>query len=416
MFMLLGLCGVVCISSCHRPGEELAVLRPLDRVDGPLVRVRIGKHRTSVRLHATGGLSIRPVLPGEPVRRFATSIAIECQPRGFTIRPSGRPPLLWPNRELRVESSSGERLLVNGRQAYPGRIRVVAVTSGAPYYFDVINDLPMEQYLPGVLDRELFSHWHPAMYRAQAIAARSYAARQLEQNRRRHFDIEATTASQVYGGITTNLRSHESVRATYGMMLTYRGHILTAYYSSCCGGTGQDAALAFPKGADVPPLHGKARGHWCGKSPYFRWGPITRRKDDLVRRLAAWGRGRNHPIAEIRGLSRVWITNRNQAGRPGRFTIRDDRNRTFELGSEEFRFACNFEGADLPELTAKTRLRSGDVKVTAYSRSIKFTHGRGYGHGVGMCQYGGQAMAQKGHDESTILAFYYPSAKIDRIY
>jgi len=106
----------------------------------------------------------------------------------------------------------------------------------------------------------LFSHWHPTMFLAQAIAARSYAMHKIQIGRRGDFDLEATTASQVYGGWTQNARALEAVDTTRGLVLTYGQEVLPAYYSSCCGGTSQDASLAFPDGDDAATTWRLVRG------------------------------------------------------------------------------------------------------------------------------------------------------------
>jgi len=89
---------------------------------------------------------------------------------------------------------------------------------------------------------------------------------------------------------------------------------------------------------------------------------------------------------------------------------------SYSLRAEQFRFACNYDDPTLPKLRADTELRSSHVTVQVVGERVHFTDGRGFGHGVGMCQYGAQAMALKGHRARAILGFYYPGAKLAIVY
>ena len=234
--------------------------------------------------------------------------------------------------------------------------------------------------------------------------------------RRRIFDVESTTSSQVYGGETQNVKARDAVRATHGVILTYGGTVLPAYYSSCCGGTGQDASLAFPHGIDVPPLQGRYHGAWCDQSRLYRWGPIRMSTVALARRMAAWGQANRDRIGALRGIHRITISGWNRAGRPARFTIVDDQHQSFTLGPESFRRACNHETTDLAVLLPDQRLHSSDVRVVVGPRDVVFTDGHGHGHAVGMCQYGSEGLAQANYTESSILSFFYRGATIERVY
>ncbi len=201
--------------------------------------------------------------------------------------------------------------------------------------------------------------------------------------------------------------------------MSYGGYVVPAFYSSTCGGTSQAAGVAFPKlgGAiDLAPLRSERRGDWCRSSKYYRWGPITRSASQLAQRLAQWGRANDHAIAELRGLGRIDITERTGAGRPSQFTITDTAGHRYTLAPEAFRFACNETVRGLPALTSKQQLRSSHVQVRVKGSAVQFWDGRGWGHGVGMCQWGAQGMAEQGYNAKAILQHFYPGAHVQRLY
>ncbi|MEE9212633.1 MAG: SpoIID/LytB domain-containing protein [Phycisphaeraceae bacterium] len=387
----------------------------------PIIRVRVVAGQPNVRITGPAIVSIGPTPDRTTTvrpRNFHTPLTVRLDAGRFILRPDRGQALAWAIPELHVQSLESQTVQVNGT-VYPGALwlhRHVNKQGQPTGRIDAVNHVPLETYLPGVLERELYSQWQPQAFAAQAIAARSYAIATAAQHRDRHYDLEATIASQMYGGQATNHRAIDAVRQTRGRVLTYHGRVVFAYYSSCCGGTGQDAVIAFADGVDIPPLRGRPHGHWCTASKYYRWGPIRRDARALARRIAAWGREHEHPIARLRGLRRIAITTANAAGRPATFTVTDTVGRAYKLAAEQFRFACNQEGRGLPPLPPASQLRSSHVRVRVAGRSVFFTDGHGYGHGVGLCQHGAQALAQKGYNAPTILNHYYRGAAIKRAY
>ena len=401
--------------SCLAPHSAAPGWPKLPDDAGPTVRVRTAPGIQQLHLDAPVPLVIGSGPSGQTGRRISGPVRVARSRQAFIVQGSASGPITWREPSIRIAPSSGSHITVEGC-TYPGQIWLHRVGPETAGRFDVVNHLPVEWYLPGVLDRELFAHWRPATYQAQAIAARSYVLHQRRRYANRHFDVESTTASQAYGGQTGNRTAQQAGQATRGLILSYRGNILPAFYSSCCGGTGQDAQLAFGAGPDTPPLRGRDHGRWCTSSRFHRWGPIVRPADTLARRIATWGRARHHIVGGLSALVRIRISTHNAAGRPGQFTLTDARERTFVLGAEAFRFACNQELAGGPALAADQRLHSSHVAVKVDGRQVRFVDGRGYGHGVGMCQYGGQAMASAGYSARAILRFYYPGAAIRRVY
>jgi len=398
-------------SSCQpRPAAS-----PGSRVDQwqrePVIRIRIARGRRQITLASPSQLRVKIASrPGFAIDA-PFDIAWSAADRWRIVTSDNETRFSAPS--LTLTPASGESLRLDGVD-YPGSVQLRGSPSTAG--FDVINHVPMEQYLPGVLAGELYARWQPATFMAQAIAARSYAMVQMSRRRHRYFDLESTTASQVYHGVTGSAKARNAVRQSRGMVLTYDGNVLPAFYCSCTGGVGQDAAIAFPNAPDLPPLRGRTQGTWGQASAYYRWGPIQRDRAALAQRIAAWGYRHRHPIAALKGLRRVAVVRTNAAGRIAQLTIGDDLGQTFRLGPEAFRHACNHEPEGLRGLSRAQQLPSSQCTVIVSDRTVSFTNGRGFGHGVGMGQFGAEAMASAGHSAKAILAFYYPTAQLVKAY
>jgi stage II sporulation protein D len=395
---------------------------PLENVDrAPTLRVRIARSQHQITVEGAGGhVWVGPAEGDwqENRRKLPTPLQIRRNSDEFQLFRVGGSGLRWRLISLRIEPA-GNAAMSYGKGIYPGSFTLVAVphrSGPSPTKFDMVNHVGLERYLPGVLAKEFYSSWEPAAFRAQAVAARSYALFEAWENRRRHYDLTSTTASQVYAGQTTNPKAVEAARATRGEVLTYKERVLPAYYSSSCGGTSQAASLAFDDGWHVQPLTSHGGRRWCQASSKFRWGPIDRPSGDLAWRINQWGDANRHPVGKLEQLRSIEVSRRSAAGRPAAFTINGSTGRTYELRCEPFRFACNYDAGKLTDIPQKQRLLSSHVTVTVDGQTTRFTDGRGFGHGVGLCQWGAQGMAKAGHEHTAILGFYYPGTRLQRLY
>ncbi|MGA2501588.1 MAG: SpoIID/LytB domain-containing protein [Tepidisphaeraceae bacterium] len=296
---------------------------------------------------------------------------------------------------------------------YRGQFRFVPTGGGR---FDVVNDLDLDDYLAGVLARELLSGWLPNTYSAQAVVARTYALYEKKSSSAaRHFDVWATTASQVYGGIPAeSSKSREAASNTAGLVVAYgpagREKIFKAYFSSCCGGISQSVHDAFGEPL-IEPLTEQNAGTLCSASPKFNWGPIVVGKEDLSRRFRSWGQHRLNPMQNIGTIRSVEIADRNRFGRPVRFNVYDSRGLRYTLKAEELRWAVNTDASD------GTKLYSSFVEnIINEPDRVRFVGGHGSGHGVGMCQWCAEARARAGMSYEDIVLAAYPGAKLVRAY
>ncbi len=313
--------------------------------------------------------------------------------------------------ELLLQSNSGDPLLVNNAP-YRGAYRLVPV---APGKFDVINDVDLDSYLKGVLSAELFPRWQIEAYKAQAIAARTYALYHAKTDGvNRNFDVYPDTRSQVYGGIAAETdKSRQATEETAGVVLAYGPpgdeHIFETYFSSCCGGITQNGADAL--GApNIEPLSAQNVGTLCNASPKFNWGPIVISKTELTRRIKTWGARKDNPIKDMASLDRIDIYLTNQFRRPSRFLITDSRGMSYSLSSEQTRMACNADAGDGPTLP------SSFCNPVSEQENIAFVEGHGSGHGVGLCQWCTEARAEQGMAAEQILAAAFPKSVLKRAY
>lgn len=311
-------------------------------------------------------------------------------------------------------------VILNGKR-YAGAIRFVPRSEVSPRAFDVIETVDLEDYLKGVVASEMFTNWPQASYQAQAVSARSYAIHERERARRtgQRFDVEASIKDQAYAGINERLDVVRAVDSTRGAVLTWGGGVLRGYFSSTCGGRPASAGDTWPTAGgnefnQAGPLQAQKREWACNGATYYRWSTV-RSKGDLLQRFRAFGAERGTPLRNLTGIESIIATATNPAGRPSRYLVMQPGGQTYTLTAEELRRACNQEVGTLPPISAATRVNSSDMEVAVAGSNITIT-GRGYGHGVGLCQWCAKGFADKGETWQAILMRFYPGAKIERVY
>ena len=299
---------------------------------------------------------------------------------------------------------------------YPGIFRLEPLSNEGSGAWDLINEVPIEQYLPGVLSGELYADWHQQTYEAQAIAARSYAINEiLSRIGRSHFDVESSVRSQVYQGTTTNKEALVSVQQTHGEVLSYQGRLVPGYYASCCGGQPALASEAIGPNPinEIAPLNGHGPPAQCYQASVFHWTRKTTRQ--LVEeRLRIFGKSHDkEELARLGQLKAIEVKSVNPFGRARSMVISDQQGRAIEISAAQLRRALmrgDSEGGQ-----ASLQLLSENIRIKVDGDLIGI-EGWGFGHGVGLCQYGAQAMARAGQEAHAIVEFYYPGVLIMKAY
>jgi stage II sporulation protein D len=281
---------------------------------------------------------------------------------------------------LSFEAPSDGAFRLNGR-AYRGGANVIAKSGN----LTVVNVLNVEEYVRGVLPREMPPSWPFEALKAQAVIARTYAASRLSQAG--DYDVCATTTCQVYeGAAPESARTDEATLATRGLIVAYDGRPARTYFSSDSGGFTASAREAW--GESLPYLI--ARPDPDSKSPRSAW-TVTPDAATLQSVL-----GRYAPKAgAYRSLA---IVARSESGRVSALEVAG------AAGSQRV------EGARAGELLRALGAHSSLVNVA--STNPLTLAGSGWGHGVGLSQYGAKGMAERGWRFDQILAYYYPGVTL----
>jgi stage II sporulation protein D len=299
----------------------------------------------------------------------------------------------FPCRQVTI--SSPEDIIIvdkNKLRRYRGKLVIVAKTANKLL---VINKLDIERYVQGVLYHEISNRWPLEATKAQAVATRTYALYQIEQSKKREYDMTDDTYSQVYGGSSAErFRTTVAALRTKGEVLIFNGKILPAYFHSNSGGHTENVAEVWERAEPIAPLRGVPSPYSENKSNFF-WKKNFRLKD-IQDKL-------NNKGFNIGLIDRIEISERNESGRIRSLHIRDKNGKTINISGKEFRL-----------IVGPNEIRSNNytIEMKGYYADLI---GKGWGHGVGMCQWGAYGMAEKGHDYTDILKYYYPGAEIEKI-
>lgn len=350
-----------------------------------------------LRVSAVGG-AVRVIDLRGAVHGFAPGVSVELNPIGGLASYAGK--------------------------TYPGAFALVPRGAESPSELDLINIVEVEAYLPGVLAQELYANWPQETYRTQAVAARSYALaeRAKARDRGRWFDVDGDTRDQAYIGVTNRQIALDGVASTRGVVLTEFDRIKSAYYSSTCGGRPALAAEVWPDQASVNirlvASGGQVsteREHACQTAPLYRWQAV-RSRATLTARLRAWGQANDR--SDIASLSTIHSINPSRfssSGRPIVYGLTDVRGRVALIESERLRVALNSANGGVAKIAANQRVMSNDLAFEVGRHSVTIS-GRGFGHGVGMCQYCAKGMGERGVKAETMLGMFYPTAELRRAY
>ncbi|HLL02290.1 MAG TPA: SpoIID/LytB domain-containing protein [Myxococcaceae bacterium] len=273
----------------------------------------------------------------------------------------------------------GEESLRAGDMEVRGDVVVRLYRDG----LQLINVIPLEDYLAAVLGSEMPISFPAEALKAQAVAARTYALQKKLDTYGSAFYLGSSVLHQVYGGINReDPRTRAAVEATRGEVLTYELAPIEAYFHASCGGRTESGWAALQR--DLPYL--RPVDCPCGKLPASRWSAEV---SEGELQAALQGSPEGLRIAARTGTRRV-----------SRVTTAD---------------GTSVDGVRFRQRMGYTRLKSLDFEVEKSSHGYSFS-GRGYGHGAGLCQWGAKALADGGWDYKDILLHYYPGAELQQLY
>jgi stage II sporulation protein D len=305
------------------------------------------------------------------------------------------------------------------QRAYRGRLQVRIHGPS----LQAINHLPLESYLPSVVGSEMPASWPQPALRAQAVAARTYALRQRKPSA--SFDVSATVSSQVYRGVEAETPStRQAVAATRGQVLTYAGKLANAVFHSSAGGLTENSgdlwSQQLPYLVSVPDFD--------QQSPVHRWQ--QRLEPEQLQQA----------FAETGGVDRIEVLATTASGRLRQVRVQGPRG-SLVLSGAQLRSRLGLRSTLVRFQLLPPELASGDAGAPGsradavraaladvppppplpvlegqpplqVPRPSLLVIGRGFGHGVGMSQWGALAMAQKGHSHEQILRHYYRGTRL----
>lgn len=308
----------------------------------------------------------------------------------------------WRTGAVRVVSA-GDLVAIDGRRAAGFRLRSeqpirlngrdyarALEVLGQPDGLAVVNEVPLDEYVAGVVQGEVGDRWPPEALRALAIAARTYAVYHRRLAAGRPYHVLASNAHQQYAGLVPpSSPIWRAVQETSGQVLRLDGELFPAFYHTDSGGYTEDPRSVFVS-RNMPALRTVACPFAVG-SPHQVW-TLTIPLPELTALLRRGG-------VEVGAVQAVEVAERTASLRAAAVVVRGPRG------------AARLRGNDFRRLVGYDTLKSTLFAVAVDGATARFS-GRGYGHGVGLCQWGARGMAEQGYTARQILDFYYPDAAL----
>lgn len=290
--------------------------------------------------------------------------------------------------KILIKTEEPEALLVNG-QRFRGDLALIKKGRNT---FSAINYIDIEDYIKGILYHETSHYWPMEALKAQAIACRAYALYQQQNSLTLDYDVTRDIYSQVYGGrYAERERTSRAVLQTKGLVLTFQDKIFPTYFHATCAGHTEDASVLWD--IDLAPLKGVAC-EFCRQSPHFKWHVVLTLAE-IKEKLSDAG----HNVSRIND---ILILSRDNSGRVLDLKI--------IMGEKDKKISAK----DFRNVIGPNVIRSTNFTVRVIEGDSVF-EGLGWGHGVGLCQWGAYFMAKKGYAAEEILRYYYPQAKLSSL-
>ena len=374
------------------PGERIPPVTPrlpVPRPQAPLPNV----HTESASLRPVrvllGGPQRELSVTGESIRAWSFAGALVAEGNGAVNLSVRGEKILWGGLKtlsspIDIASPSGLRL---GGKQLVGRIRV----SARKGQLLAVAVVPLEEYVTAVVSREAPPSFHPEALLALAVAVRTYVLMAMEKPRDPTHDVVAGVEDQVFEGMDNVAEVfRKAAGSTRGEVLAFQGVLARAAYHSACGGRTENAKDAW--GTDVPYLRSLACDD-CLDSPVRRWDYRMTAKEGKRVALSLGVRAAEDLKIEIAG--------RSSTGRASRVRLSTKRV-SREVSAAAFRREAGY-----------SRVKSLKMEIVPVGNGWIFA-GEGYGHGVGMCQWGANGMAKNGNTYREILARYFPDTALAR--
>ncbi len=342
---------------------------------------------------------------GSDAGRVEGSLAVSIQ-SGHVVLESDQRRYRSDGNSLTLEPWDPSRILSLNGKSYRGRLEITA-TNGI---LRVVNIVNVEDYLRGVVPNEigrLDSTMFEAL-KAQAVAARTYAYKHFKSRSSQGFDVYADVRDQVYDGADgEGSLANQAIDGSMGVVMQYEGSLVEAYYHSTCGGHTESVEAWNRKPVSylkpVPDVDPQGNA-WCALSSYSSWE--YRYSWEQLTRIAQKYLATANPdtIFPFNRIEKVMLVDRNPGFRVASVLFVTDRG-TFVVKGDKNRWL--FRNPENPEKT----LPSAWFELNSDADGLTL-RGRGFGHGIGLCQMGARALAKAGFGYKDILWHYYPSVDL----
>ncbi len=256
-----------------------------------------------------------------------------------------------------------------------------------------INEVGLENYLYGVMTAEISSDWSIEAIKAQAVASRTYAMQNINyKHAKDKFDLCDGNCCQVYRGVEgESKQTNDAVNATVGELVVYKGKIINSFFHNSCGGYTEDVGNVWDYPESPEFLKGVKCGY-CDMYPRQQWNSLITSEE-----ITAGLRKKGYKVGKIKSVE---IKSSSAFGRIINLKVTDTLNKSTVISSHKFRMSVD-----------PNKIRS--TVFIVYKKNDKFAFtGRGWGHGVGLCQWGAFGLAMRGKNYKEILKYYYPGTEV----
>ena len=311
----------------------------------------------------------------------STNSTIACAADNNSIRVNKAAPV---HVSVRIAPDASQSVSIDGK-SYRGLLTLTALKGRLL----VVNHVPLEDYLGGVLPREMAPSWPLEALKAQAVAARTYALYHMLLRRSDAYDVLSTTSSQVYGGSEKDYPAVRSaVDATRGLVLADHGRLALTLFHANSGGRTESlediwgGRIACLSSVDDPFSKNYSGDSWEKTMP----------SQEIAAAFDQFGIA----AGAIKNIAPV---ERSASGRIKKLKITAQQE-TFFLSGNSFRL-----------IVGPGKVKGTNFTVQKENAEFVFK-GSGYGHGAGMSQWGAYGMSKKGYDFKAILGHFYPGTHI----
>lgn len=411
-FLVLQVLALLLLSSCARMNYALRQ-EGYDKLKKPIIRVRVLHTKDKVEVGAKGDCTVRTWDVNDEKSAYYTAVHV-------VVKPDGPLLALYDLKGNKLESKLRRVTVVAELKSwlFLDRRKFRGVFEFYPDGHDtmyVVNVLPVEEYLRGVLAPEIGRRKQEELeaVKAQAVAARTYALATRGKYPTKEYDLVNEILDQVYTGVEGEQRLTDvALKQTRGEVMQADGRLIDAYYHSTCGGHTDNIEDVWEK-EPKSYLKSVEDDTFCNWSKYYVWDdefPSATLLGNVRAYLKSTGRTSSR-LGSI--LKDVQIESRSSGGRISSLQLVTESGST-GLGKDIIRWAFARPGV-------AGILRSSDFEVTLKRNSrgeveSALLHGRGYGHGVGMCQCGAIGRARAGRDYREILTHFYTGVQIQKLY